>query len=512
MYRLIIVDDEAMIRKGLHRIISWAELGFEVAGVLSNSEDALNALKGGGIDVLLSDIQMPNKTGLELAVEAKQIDPNIRIVIISGYDRFDYAVSALKIQVDDYILKPLNPDIIKATFKKLKEKLDEQWALESVQIQQRQVETEYDMLRLLNQELMDSENFRKHIGNSAFIRLVFLYMPALSGRDLMLAIEDLNSLTRFYLHLSDKALHAVFLPSDEATRFVEDLRLLLDGYGCDTFKIVKSKEFYHTADAYQIYLAASEELWRNTSEQIIDMDCNSVQNDHCIVLLKKKFAVILEEGSDVLLESELDDLFMLVCKHRLPAGIILCSNLLRDMLRMFHVQDSGDFILLNSDTPPPNDCAELKRMMHDDFKLLLKTLRQQAESPVAVLVARAKRLIEKQCADPNFSLSALARQLNLSYNYLSTVFSKEAGISLLSYMTSVRMEKARSIILQRKYKINAIATMVGYNNPRYFSDAFRNYFQKSPKDYLLNVGKGPEIVKENETMNDCQSGEHADET
>ena len=489
-YRLLIVDDEAMIRKGLHRIIPWAQLGFEVAGVLSNSAEALCTLKGGGIDVLLTDIQMPNKTGLELTAEAKQIDPDIRIVIISGYDRFDYAVSALKMQVDDYILKPLNPETIKVTFTRLREKLDEKQAHENTQIQQQQMELEYNILRLLNRELQNPGNFYKQVGNHVYIRLVLTRLPALPCQELLFVSEDLSALTLSYLHISDKTFHAVFLPSDEASRFVEDLTLLLESHGVDEFKIVKSREFHHNADAYPTYLASLEELWKDSSERVIDMTCDCDAKDSHATLLKKKFAAILEEGNDLLLETELDDLFRLVRKNRVMTGIMLCGNLLRDMLRLFNLQDSGGFTLLNFDTPPAKDHAQLEGMMRNDFKLLLKTLRLQAESPVAVLVARAKRIIEKQYADPGFSLSTLTGQLNLSYNYLSTVFSKEAGISLKSYLTAFRMEKAKSLILQRKYKINVIAKMVGYNNTRYFSDAFKNYFQKSPKDYLSNVGGG----------------------
>lgn len=205
---------------------------------------------------------------------------------------------------------------------------------------------------------------------------------------------------------------------------------------------------------------------------------------------KKRLTSILEYGQDAALESELDDVFAQVRERRLFTSIMLCSNLLRDMLRVFHVQGYSAYTLLDFAAPPPDGREELERMTREGFRLLLKTLRSQAETPATVLVVRAKRLIEENYADAGFSLSALADQLNLSYNYLSTLFSKETGTSLKSYLTAVRMEKARSLILERRHKVYAVAQMVGYSNPRYFTDAFRKHFHTSPTEYSQSIGGG----------------------
>jgi two-component system response regulator YesN len=257
MYKVLIVDDEALIRNGLRQAVVWNEMGFEVVETVGNSAQAREVLKSSEVDVLMTDIQMPGKTGLELATEAKVLRPKIRIVVISGYDRFDYAVTALRMQVDDYILKPLNPKVIESVFLSLKMKMDEEC--------------------------------RKDCGKG----------------------ESLNE--------------------------------------------------------------------------------------------ERAFAT----------ESDAD-----ICSHSL-------------------------------------------------------------------LVKRVKRMIEEQYANPDFSLSGLADDLGFSYNYLSFVFSKKAGISMKFYLTFVRMEKAKELVSQRKHKINDIAKLVGYSNPRYFTDAFRNYYKVPPTKYQL---------------------------
>lgn len=228
MYKLLIVDDEAMIRQGLHQIIPWAALGFEVADVLAGPSQALAALEAGPVDALLTDIQMPGKTGLQLAEEARKLHPGIKIVVISGYDRFDYAVTALKLQVDDYILKPLDPKAIKDVFVKLRQKLDREQQQERQNRQHQYTENEYGLLRLLGRELLDPQNFRRQAGNAMFIRLVLAYVPPTDHDSWTLVSEQADILVKDYFCLSTQVLYAVFLPSDKAGALLDQLKALLN--------------------------------------------------------------------------------------------------------------------------------------------------------------------------------------------------------------------------------------------------------------------------------------------
>ena len=127
MYRIIVVDDSALFVKGLIANLDLASLGAGLHGAFLNAPDVIACLKKDpDIDLIISDIRMPYMTGLEMAREALAINPQIKIILISAYDDFEYAQEALRIGVFDYIQKPLRYDALSAAIQKALQRLDEE--------------------------------------------------------------------------------------------------------------------------------------------------------------------------------------------------------------------------------------------------------------------------------------------------------------------------------------------------------------------------------------------------
>ena len=141
---VLIVDDEIMIRRGLSKIIHWEEIGFEMAGAVGNAMEALELIKKTPVDVLLTDISMPEMTGLELIHQARKILPGLKAVVISGYSEFDYAREAIELKVENYILKPLDPKKITETFQKICKELDQEQRRER---REQYLQSEYEVRR-----------------------------------------------------------------------------------------------------------------------------------------------------------------------------------------------------------------------------------------------------------------------------------------------------------------------------------------------------------------------------
>lgn len=125
MYRLVIADDEFAIRNGLATSIAWKELGFEVVGRFEDGRDVIKYLEKNPVDVVFTDVEMYEVSGLEVAAWVEAHCPQVIVVIISGYREFDYVRQALSVNVQDYILKPLNPEEIENVFRKVRRKLEE---------------------------------------------------------------------------------------------------------------------------------------------------------------------------------------------------------------------------------------------------------------------------------------------------------------------------------------------------------------------------------------------------
>ncbi len=128
LYRIILVDDEEEVRKSIIKKIDWKDAGFQVVGDAENGQEAMEVVEALEPDVVLTDVRMPYMDGLTLAEWVRQNYPSIKIIIFSGFDDFEYAKQAIRLNVIEYILKPVNVEELTAILKKIKNSLDEEIA------------------------------------------------------------------------------------------------------------------------------------------------------------------------------------------------------------------------------------------------------------------------------------------------------------------------------------------------------------------------------------------------
>ena len=126
VYKLLIIDDERIVRQGIIKSIDFNILGFNEVFEEENGEEALTIVEENPIDIVLADINMPKINGIDFAKNIKQRDKSVKIAFITGYDYFDYAISAIKIGVDDYILKPVSQREVIQVLRKLIDKKKEE--------------------------------------------------------------------------------------------------------------------------------------------------------------------------------------------------------------------------------------------------------------------------------------------------------------------------------------------------------------------------------------------------
>jgi len=126
LYNLIIVDDEQIIRNFYSTIIDWESIGFSVSKVCKNGNEALEFIKNNVVDCLITDIKMSPISGIELLKLSKDINPNIKVVLVSAYSDFEFAKEAVKHSASDYLLKPLYAEELTQCMLKIKKELDEQ--------------------------------------------------------------------------------------------------------------------------------------------------------------------------------------------------------------------------------------------------------------------------------------------------------------------------------------------------------------------------------------------------
>lgn len=223
MYKVLIVDDEIMIRRGLSKIIHWEEIGFEMAGAVGNAMEALELIKKTPVDVLLTDISMPEMTGLELIHQARKILPGLKTVVISGYSEFDYAREAIELKVENYILKPLDPKKITETFQKICKELDQEQRRER---REQYLQSEYEVRRGADPEkkgcddewqtkmiqVLEEGRYKELDG---FVDQWFLQMEKMDSRQIREYCYKSLRKAAMYFHMDTPPLFKIYQLSDQ---------------------------------------------------------------------------------------------------------------------------------------------------------------------------------------------------------------------------------------------------------------------------------------------------------
>jgi YesN/AraC family two-component response regulator len=157
-------NDEPEIREGIRDTIPWESSGFMLMGACANGNEALSLIEQNLPDVLITDINMPFMDGLSLAERVLTLNPSTRVLIISGYDEFEYARKALKLQVYDYIVKPITPHEFKEILIRLKTNLDEERISLNLEQLKKQLAESFPLLRerFLNQLILGNSQRVKH--------------------------------------------------------------------------------------------------------------------------------------------------------------------------------------------------------------------------------------------------------------------------------------------------------------------------------------------------------------
>mgnify|MGYP002691093790 CR=1 FL=1 len=144
VYRVLIVDDEKMIRMGMKNAIDWKKLEVDDVFTAASGNEALKILKEEGPEIMVTDIQMTEMTGLELIEKAKEKVPDLRVIVLTGYDNFEYARQSIRLEVQDFFLKPIDEEDLAEAVKKQVDYLDEQKQAEKTQPEQ--VRTVYKII------------------------------------------------------------------------------------------------------------------------------------------------------------------------------------------------------------------------------------------------------------------------------------------------------------------------------------------------------------------------------
>lgn len=532
MNKVLIVDDESMIRKGLINVIDWKSIECEICGEAGDGIEGMELIKKVKPDIVITDIKMPGIDGLAMIKETKEIIPDGKIVILTGFRDFDYIQEAIKLGAFDYILKPSRIEDITSIVKR---------AVNEINIKKHKDEE-------LNNLKME---FEKKI---PVLRQKFLY-------DIMFKIiyrkEDIDEQLELYdLHMNNFILMMIETDEEEYENPISQYEKQLYQFGIiNTFKESFEKDFtiYNIAlTNHQIVFIVQPEEMREDTEETVFSNINNLKNiisncfDFTITVsvstwgkgimelsqkmkevseaMQYKFYMgknsvilfddiksfcksadfsILDNCKETLLESvkagneknvklALDEIMECINKYSMDKdsvkvfywNLINSVNSIPVLVNMKETQKLDDMYRMDvyKLIEKCSTAHELNDILEGAALKITSKINLFNQKTINSTLQRAIDYINNHYSE-SITLNDTAEYAYVSTYYLSRMFTKELGKNFVDYLNETKIEKAKEFLKNTQYKTYEIAEMVGVKDAHYFSKLFKKYTGTTPSEY-----------------------------
>lgn len=531
-YTVLLVDDEEEVIQVIMRKINWEGLGFSVIGYANNGVKALEMVEEFQPDVVMTDIKMPYMDGMELSRHIKTEFPATKILLFTGFDEFEYAKEAVHMEVEEYILKPVNSVDLTNVFTQMKIKLDQEisekrntetlkkYYMESLPILQT------NFYSTLIEGRVQKENLERYLSDYQILfegpYYCCLVIHASEGNApediqpllLLTAVQKqaqerlgekwkakcFSYLGKTILIVQLKSKNEVSELTDDCDRFCKYVQRMLGvdvtvgvGKMCESIldlsqsyasarEAVSYRVIYGAVRAINIQEIAPQEMERSES-----VDSTELANLFKIIRLSTtekiekavdRYLEHISVPSKSLQQHHIDIMELVSALYKFAMNNdIAMEEFGGDMRRLYtRLLDFEPELLRNW-------LINISRSFSED---LVNARSRSTKS----FVLKAKEYVHNNYQDEELSLDHICEILGMSNSYFSTIFKKETGTAFTTYLTDYRMNEASRLLVETNEKSYIIAKKVGYTDPNYFSYVFKRKFGVSPSKYRTEHVQG----------------------
>jgi len=531
MYKVLIVDDEHLVRYGIKAMIDWESVGFKVVGEAGNGKEGLHAFEELAPDVVISDIKMPVMDGMEFIGRVRSLDKQAKLILLTCLEDFDYVQKALRLGTTDYLIKSdMMPKDLEQVMLNLKNALDEERAGSGHPHEQQASESPM--------ETVASDTLLMGLAHgtlsSAHVTEAKLQASGLSqwkGRLILLqiGIDYMEELGKRMPESEMVLLH---------TRGAEVIREASSAEGCVI------EQFSGSAGEWNVLLKdAGSDIAARLGERIIArfsddwgisvtvgasspfQSLSTLRDAYAQAEHRYKLKLFL--GSGIVIDSEpprqpgpesvpapmmskkLNDYLYSLDKEAMRQYVIRIFDDAEARLDYERVQLISIELLLNltamySDLTNDHEwlyerkkelydqikgietLVDMKRWFVEVYEELIRKVRSVYSSDQAA-IPKVIAYID-QNYDRELSLQVLSRHVHLSKNYLANLFKKETGEGVIDYITKVRLERAKALLRGTDLKSGEICSKVGIPDSKYFSKLFKKMEGMTPSEYRERNG------------------------
>lgn len=537
MFSLLVVEDEEMIRNKILNNINWRENGFDNVYHAADGLEALDIVKNKDIDIVVTDIQMPEMNGIELIKEIKRISKKVRVIIITAYAEFEYARESIKLNVDDFILKPFRSKDLLVIVKKVVEEIirerNENYEIENLR---RQLRENKETLReklfhdLLNNSfigniaddlvyldltsLIDKDYFVTVVNISNFAQLIqdndeeqkyicnlTLYNWIVKFLSVYNVIEgsDIIPATNFHV-INYRADQIVILFFNETDAVISLLEELIDRGAKDlgfNLTVGIGNKYQNLRDMYISYKEAcsaamlSRIYGKGTVYIFNDLNLgNRLYSKQLHILTDTKLYEDLKVGAFEEVKKDVVEIISQIKSAKLELDavntiinnivLLSCKTVNELGYNIFDIMD--DKFSLNFSIYEINDLIELEEWLFGFFFRINECISRNRSSRNELLISKIREYIDANYYE-NITLTGISKIFGISSGYLSSLFYEYNGMNFIDYLSNLRIQKAKMLLKNTDLRIYEISEKVGYRDAYYFSTAFKKIVGINPTDY-----------------------------
>ena len=529
-YSVLLVDDEEDVIRIIMKKLDWESMGLVIIGHAANGVEALEMAEELSPDIVMTDIKMPYMDGLTLCKKLKELSRTIRVIIFSGFDEFEYAKEAIKMEAAEYLLKPVNAVELKEVFERVKNDLDREldekrntdklraYYMESLPVLQ---ESFYMALlegRIAPEQIgcyMDSYQVQLqgpyyvvavlHISQQSLEEESRMdpFLQAVSVRKFAEEQVEDRWRSRVVIYLGDIIMISQMHSREEMLEYTNEMDRLCRmakkvcnaritagiGYLCDNLEqLPLSYQGAKQAVSYRVLYGNTRAISISEVEpaEHVELNWEDVYSTY-IQQIMKKVRVGEQDGLEkaisqftewlsgeqismqkyrIVMMELVAELFRFTASHNLNPENVFGGN--------------GD---VYSQVLQMESAEVLDRWLRRVCTNLQNAVMNERQDSTKFFVKNAEEYVKEHFADQDLGVDEVCRKLNVSAAYFSTIFKKETGKTFVRYLTDYRMEKAVNMLMTGNEKTYVIAEKVGYAEPNYFSYVFKKQFGMAPSKY-----------------------------
>ena len=536
MLRTFLAEDEIVVRENIKKMVPWEQYGFELVGEASDGEMALPLIKKLKPDLLITDIKMPFMDGLTLCKVVKKEFPDIKIVILSGYDDFNYAKEAIGIGVEDYLLKPITKNAFLERLCEIRSRYEHEKSQREYyeqfhrEMQEYEQNSSRDFFEGLISGTMDmgemyerADKLGLDIVAEAYNILIFTLESenAAAGQSETYSEWEARAREKIEGLFADHSYAMLFRnnvfsygvlvkeqkdnPGKNTRDCVESIREILSdapagqpwfiAAGEPVERLSNMKHSYNTAaqtyarrylyDGHILYYRdlKEEELAKDDGRYLKKVDINAMDP----AIIQKFLGSGLKEETGNFVR----DYFHAIGKEPMTSMVFrsyVILNVRFSVLSFLNRMGYCASALEESDTEDALEQggASMEAAMAYAEKILQKAIEIRDENSGNKnrdILEHSIEYIKTHYMDENMSLNAVAQVANISANHFSALFSQNIGQTFIEYLTGIRMEHAKELLRCTGKRASEIALEVGYKDSHYFSYLFKKTQGMTPSDY-----------------------------